>query len=129
VLGWGLTDMSDPNSAPSNLMAAYMPLRPYTACSRRIANYNPYLMLCAGDDYNAAVCSGDSGGPLMTEDPATGVFYIAGVTSYGQPCKLVGSASVFANVAGATLGGFVSTYAKQLQDAADATVSQTRAAP
>ena len=121
VLGWGLTDASDEQSAPTTLLSASMPVRRSSVCSREVAHFNDRLMICAGDGQGAAPCPGDSGGPMIVSDPATGTQYEAGLVSFGQDCQLVGSISAFARVSGSELYGFVTDAAQRLQDAADGT--------
>ena len=119
ILGYGLKDASDPDSTPTNLLAAFMPVRRPTACSDVVSHYNDKVMICAGDNYGPAPCPGDSGGPLIVSDPATGTLYEAGVVSFGQECEEVGSISVFARVSGPQLYGYVAKAAQRLQAAAD----------
>src|SRR4051794_5788374 len=65
ILGWGRTDESDPDSFPSGLQGAFMPLQSPGVCSSRIAHINSAVMLCAGADGGPAPCAGDSGGPVI----------------------------------------------------------------
>lgn len=67
-------------------------------CSRTLTQYNslsdlPSLreinqsQLCALDLVNSSdACGGDSGGPIFTEDPATGLSTVHGVVSFGVSC-------------------------------------------
>lgn len=63
-------------------------------------NINSNLQICAGTKgLNTTVpkdtCSGDSGGPLMSQD-STGLWNIVGITSFGSfPCN---GLSVYTNV-------------------------------
>lgn len=127
VVGWGRQDDGDARSTPSRLQAARLPIDPYGNCTDTIPDFDSSIMLCAGDGRHAAPCQGDSGGPLLVFSGHTP--YIAGVVNFGQPCQLVGTPSVFANVAGRKLGGFVRYYASKLQASADAGAVTTDTTP
>ncbi len=46
--------------------------------------------ICAGETYPSdpkGVCFGDSGGPLMQQNATTGLWHVAGIVSYGYPCR------------------------------------------
>jgi secreted trypsin-like serine protease len=128
VMGWGLADDSDPNSLPSNLLVATMPIDPDATCSQSLLHYSPSLMLCAGDGVNAAPCQGDSGGPLIVLDPATSTDYEAGVVSYGDGCQLLDDDSVFADLTG-PLGQYVLATSAELQQAANSGVQASSPSP
>lgn len=56
--------------------------------------------LCAGGDIGKDSCTGDSGGPLMTEDPDTPRLYAVGLVSIGwKPCGMINTPAIYTKVA------------------------------
>ncbi|XP_066953863.1 uncharacterized protein [Macrobrachium rosenbergii] len=54
--------------------------------------------MCAGGEENKDACEGDGGGPLVCEDPATGRYYVAGITAWGIDCGVKDVPGVYVNV-------------------------------
>lgn len=53
-------------------------------------------MVCAGHEAGGRdACLGDSGGPLMTQDPVTGVWSLVGVVSAGFSCAKPGQPGIY----------------------------------
>lgn len=53
-------------------------------------------MVCAGHEAGGRdACRGDSGGPLMTQDPDTGVWRLVGVVSAGFSCARPGQPGIY----------------------------------
>ncbi|XP_064088777.1 uncharacterized protein LOC135203089 isoform X2 [Macrobrachium nipponense] len=54
--------------------------------------------MCAGGEENKDACEGDGGGPLVCEDPATGRYYVAGITAWGIDCGVKDVPGVYVDV-------------------------------
>lgn len=55
--------------------------------------------MCAGGQPGKDSCRGDSGGPLMYENPATRLYEVIGVVSFGPtPCGLPDIPGVYTKV-------------------------------
>ena len=53
-------------------------------------------MVCAGHEAGGRdACRGDSGGPLMAQDPDTGVWRLVGVVSAGFSCARPGQPGIY----------------------------------
>lgn len=126
VLGWGLTRDGDQGSAPSQLLGAGMTIQSDGYCRSRVPNFNSTYMLCAGTGTGPSPCEGDSGGPLLVSDGASGL-YEAGVVNDGTTCQDIGAPNVFARIGGSALGSWISAYAAKFQ--ADATARAQGTAP
>jgi secreted trypsin-like serine protease len=127
VLGWGMTIPDDSRSAPTTLQIGSTVIWPSRLCNGR--SFNPALMLCVGDGHTSGPCHGDSGGPLLVQDRDLRL-YVAGVVSFGDDsCRLLGRASVFANLGAPSLGLFVARYRDELQAMADAAAAAAVVSP
>lgn len=92
--GWGDVD-EDSTVETDVLQEAYLELRDAQTCAAFTSDFDPATQTCAGTPDKAGVCHGDSGGPLIVWDKATGAPVLWGVTSYGpqpelgmKPCQL-----------------------------------------
>lgn len=96
VAGWG--DLAEGGASPFILQKVEVPLVDSAVCN---ASYNGEIsdrMICAG--FNAGgkdSCSGDSGGPLITQDPA-GHVKLVGIVSWGDGCALPKKFGIYGKV-------------------------------
>lgn len=80
--GWGSTKNGEPLS--NVLLKANLKVFPKDQCSA--IPWNITLLnstFCAGGQYTASTCDGDSGGPLQVYDESKKVYLINGITSFG----------------------------------------------
>jgi len=96
--GWGTTDanLEDP-TYPKTLQYIEIPFVPRKKCNEiygkaviKTTTHEVYSNeICAGELKNggyAGACFGDSGGPLAWRDPATSIYKLIGVASWGENC-------------------------------------------
>ncbi len=92
VLGWGYTSERGPSSPV--LRSADLPLIADSDCSAIYREFNPGVMVCAGDPQGGVdACYGDSGGPLVARGR------LIGITSWGSGCARGSTPGVFVRVA------------------------------
>uniref|UniRef100_A0A7G3B191 Putative trypsin-like serine protease n=1 Tax=Lutzomyia longipalpis TaxID=7200 RepID=A0A7G3B191_LUTLO len=100
ISGWGSISNTSTPSYPDKLLKANLPILPSEKC------FNDYIdtpmdktNICAGEPNGSkAVCSGDSGSPLV-QNNARGEVQVHGVTSWTWlPCGEPGKTGVFVNV-------------------------------
>ncbi|XP_002734653.1 chymotrypsinogen A-like [Saccoglossus kowalevskii] len=95
VTGWGT---EDENGSVNNILEeATVDVLPQDICQYVWSNVIDILpsMLCAGTGISGS-CSGDSGGPLICRD--NGEWFLAGITSWGAECGLMGVPDVYTRV-------------------------------
>lgn len=99
VAGWGVTATGAPTAA---LQQVELPLVNQETCQAAYANWGMQLdanTLCAGmTDGSADACTGDSGGPLALQDPATRRWMQIGIVSWGKGCAQPGLFGVYTRV-------------------------------
>jgi len=86
-IGWGLTDVSDSQSYASKLMQVALPVVDPLVANGPLAwdGDLPDSHFAAGfAEGGKDTCVGDSGGPFLVEDANTGIWYVAGITSFGM---------------------------------------------
>ena len=98
VFGWGVTENG---SGAESLRTVDLPMVSKTDCATAYAAYGRTIsnnMICAGfANGGQDACTGDSGGPLMTEQ--NGEMVQSGIVSWGEGCAQAGAFGVYTNVA------------------------------
>jgi len=99
AMGWGLTRNSQHGGQVSEVLKEInLPILPNPEC-RMFGSFNPQTMVCAGNTQGiqAAICSGDSGGPFVVN---AGKLALTGISSYvsSRGCVTVGFGVVFVRV-------------------------------
>ncbi|XP_072382722.1 uncharacterized protein [Diabrotica undecimpunctata] len=102
AVGWGVTEYA----GEQNNLLLYININEVSTeeCSNSYSNYKSTLphgidgdtMICAGGKNRIDTCVGDSGGPLQ-DSYGVGI-KIVGITSFGKPCGLTESPSVYTRV-------------------------------
>ncbi len=98
VIGWGRTQQGVPGSIPNVMQKIEIPILADAECTNRYGTVFDQTMICAGFvSGGKSACQGDSGGPLML--PFRGVWYEAGIVSWGVGCGGPERPGVYARVA------------------------------
>jgi secreted trypsin-like serine protease len=85
--GWGATD-EGATIGTELLKEAYLQIQDDDTCAHFARGFDPATQTCAGTANTAGACKGDSGGPLLVFDAATGAPVLYGLTSYGPQLGL-----------------------------------------
>jgi secreted trypsin-like serine protease len=85
--GWGATDVHATVSTDV-LQDAYLELQSDGLCAQAAPGFDAATQTCAGTANTSGACKGDSGGPLLVFDDATGNPVLWGLTSYGPQLGL-----------------------------------------
>jgi hypothetical protein len=108
--GWGTID-EDSTISTDVLQEAMLAIQKDDVCAAFADGFDAATQTCAATPNTAGACHGDSGGPLIVFDSATGTPRLDGLTSYGpqlalgmKPCDLR-SPAVFSWVPG--FAGFI----------------------
>jgi hypothetical protein len=113
IAGWGLIEQVPDEVLAPILYAGRILLMSDTACVKEWGrDIDRAMMFCAGPvgTRTAETCSGDSGGPLLVNDPTGRRTYQAGSTSFGaEDCSA--SSSVFARLSTPSIRSFLLTAA------------------
>uniref|UniRef100_A0A146KUJ6 Serine protease snake n=1 Tax=Lygus hesperus TaxID=30085 RepID=A0A146KUJ6_LYGHE len=105
VVGWGRTDFADDVS--SRLMEVDITLIDNPECRRLYGSNDPtaprgierLTMLCAGEKEGGKdACIGDSGGPMVINQPGSCLKKQVGITSFGRDCGLPNSPGIYTRV-------------------------------
>ncbi|XP_029110648.1 transmembrane protease serine 9 [Scleropages formosus] len=94
--GWG--SFKEGGTLTNLLQKAQLEIIDQPECQQAYGNGLTPNMLCAGFmEGGRDTCMGDSGGPLMCQEPS-GRWFIAGVTSWGRGCGRTGFPGVYVRV-------------------------------
>jgi secreted trypsin-like serine protease len=85
--GWGAVDESA-TIGTDLLKEAYLEIQDDPTCAHFAPGFDAATQTCAGTANTAGACKGDSGGPLIVFDQATGAPVLYGLTSYGPQLGL-----------------------------------------
>ncbi|TMW44604.1 hypothetical protein DOY81_010316 [Sarcophaga bullata] len=92
VLGWGFTDLNNPQAAEV-LQVAQVPIVKQTTCNRQMGGLITKRMICAGFKSGGVdACQMDSGGPLVANNK------LIGIVSWGVGCALPNKPGVYARI-------------------------------
>ena len=105
VIGWGNRSAQPVPGGydfPETLHQVDVPVLSNDRCNQTFADNYVDLgvtdnMMCAGFLYKGGrdSCNGDSGGPLMVQEPTTGTWQAAGLVSWGYGCAMPGLPGVY----------------------------------
>ncbi|KAM4617640.1 prothrombin [Discoglossus pictus] len=105
VSGWGnLAEVwsSAGMSLPQILQQIHLPIVSQETCKASTKIKVTDNMFCAGyspdADKRGDACEGDSGGPFVMKDPATGRWYQVGIVSWGEGCDRDGKYGFYTHV-------------------------------
>ncbi|HEV2635516.1 MAG TPA: serine protease [Actinocrinis sp.] len=117
VIGYGSTSAetlsgAGPITYPDTLQQAQVSLVGDAQCARvfngqQEPRADTSLMLCAGGDGKHDACVGDSGGPLLVDDPVTGRLVDVAITSWGAGCAVDGVPGVYTRLGASAISAFV----------------------
>lgn len=95
VVGWG--ELSEDGPTTNVLQEVVLPLVDQEICEATYSDLSEN-MICAAGGPNGGVdsCQGDSGGPLMAN--FGGLWYLAGIVSFGEGCALPDTPGVYTRV-------------------------------
>uniref|UniRef100_A0AC34Q429 Peptidase S1 domain-containing protein n=1 Tax=Panagrolaimus sp. JU765 TaxID=591449 RepID=A0AC34Q429_9BILA len=93
VTGWGATFEGGP--AIGKLRQVLVPFLDQSECKKIYGTSIDQTQECAGGQ-GVDACQGDSGGPLVTQHNDTGLWFQAGIVSWGQGCGKKGYTGVYA---------------------------------
>jgi len=100
IYGWGV---SDRGRAVDGLRKVKMPAVNRQECATAYAKYERMVsdnMICVGYAHGKKdACTGDSGGPLITQNRWTGEWVQQGIVSWGEGCAQAGAYGVYTNLA------------------------------
>lgn len=121
VIGYGSTSAESlsgvgPITYPAVLQRTQVPLVSDATCAqvfngKQEPQVDTSLMLCAGGDGRHDACVGDSGGPLLVNDPVTGELLDVAITSWGAGCAVDGVPGVYTRLADGQIAAFVAKTA------------------
>uniref|UniRef100_UPI00398F785B coagulation factor VII-like n=1 Tax=Pristiophorus japonicus TaxID=55135 RepID=UPI00398F785B len=95
VSGWG--KLSEDGVVPNTLQALQLPLVRWSTCRQTTQFKITKNMFCAGYlDENQDSCSGDSGGPHVTQ--YKGSWFLTGIVSWGEGCARQGKYGTYTKV-------------------------------
>jgi trypsin len=98
VAGWGVTNISNPDSQSKNLMKAIVPVYNQQACQRVYPSVS-MENICAGyKNGGKDSCYGDSGGPLYFYQGGDMPIVLEGLVSYGRKCGLANFPGVYVRI-------------------------------
>ena len=116
AMGWGSTQAAGPSDFspgvyPDDLRQVQLPMLGDSQCRAVLDGVHnpavyPKVMLCAGGDGRHDACTGDSGGPLLTQ-VAGGRWELVGITSWGNGCAVAGVPGVFTRLSAPEIHEFV----------------------
>ncbi|KAJ1942975.1 hypothetical protein GGF37_002863, partial [Kickxella alabastrina] len=81
--GFGMTNPTDIESIPAELMQVDLKVGSEEYCRKNLATYHESLLICTDGAPGVDTCMGDSGGPLSTPvDNGNATYVLLGITSY-----------------------------------------------
>ncbi|KAJ2812685.1 hypothetical protein H4S07_001229 [Coemansia furcata] len=81
--GFGMTNATDSNSTPANLMEVSLKVGSDDYCKSKSGSYDHKVNICTDGTPGKDTCRGDSGGPLLTPvNNGSNKYALIGITSY-----------------------------------------------